>query len=94
MLERSSVNQLLNYTYTGGRSANKVDGTWSPQFLAKKGKGHAGPYTNWIWKEGCLDVLNNLNGQKKGKIEPDQLGEMLKIAQAYKKKAKKIAGSS
>jgi len=67
-------------------SAKKVDGTWSPQFLAKKGKGHAGPFTNWIWKEGCLDVLNNLKGQKKGKIEPDQLGEMLKIAQAYKKK--------
>ena len=32
-------------------------------------------------------MLNNLKGQKKGKIELDQLGEMLKIAQAYKKKA-------
>ena len=67
-------------------SAKKVDGTWSPEFLAKSGKGHAGPYTTWIWAEACVDILNNLKGQRKGKIEPNQLKEILKIAQAYKKK--------
>ena len=47
-----------------------IDGIWSEQFLAKKGKGTAGPYVGQIHKEAVIDKVPNLFGQKKGKIVP------------------------
>ena len=58
--------------------SKKIDGTWSTEFLSKKGKGHAGPYTGSIWKEAVLDVLSSFKG-KKGKIEKKQLEEIIKL---------------
>ena len=66
-------------------SAKKIDGTWGPQFLSKKGKGHAGVYSGQIWKEAVLDVLTDLRGKKTGKIGKKQLNEIIKIAKDYKK---------
>ena len=65
--------------------SKKIDGTWSPEFLSRKGKGHAGPYTGSIWKEAVLDVLSSFKG-KKGKIEKIQLEEIIKLANEHKKK--------
>ena len=65
--------------------SKKIDGPWSPEFMSKKGKGHAGPYTGSIWKEAVLDVLSSFKG-KKGKIEKKQLEEIIKLANEHKKK--------
>jgi len=65
--------------------STNIVGTWGPEFLAKKGKGHAGLYIGSIWKEAVIDVLGSLHG-KKGKIETKQLTEIIKLAKAYKKK--------
>ena len=64
-------------------NSTKIDGTWGPEFLAKKGKGHAGPYIGSIWKEAAIDVVRSLHGNK-GKIETKQLTESIKLAKAYK----------
>jgi hypothetical protein len=68
--------------------SKKMDGTWAPQFLVKKkkGKGHAGSYNGSIWREAVLDILTELQGLKKGKINNKQLKEITKIAKEYKKK--------
>ena len=67
-------------------SAKNIDGTWGPQFLSKKGKGHAGVYSGQIWKEAVLDVLTDLRGKKTGKIGKKQLDEVINIAKDYKKR--------
>ena len=67
-------------------SSKKVDGTWSEDYLKpKKGSKakHAGPYTGSIWKEAVIDVLADLHGLKRGKI--NQLKELIKLAKDYKK---------
>jgi hypothetical protein len=65
-------------------SAKNINGTWAPQFLAKKGKGTAGPYIGRIWKESVIDVLRGFAG-KRGKIDKQQLKAIIKIANEYKK---------
>ena len=66
-------------------SAKNIDGTWTPQFLAKKGKGTAGPYVGKIWKESVIDVLRGFVS-KRGKFEKQQLKAIINIANEYKKK--------
>ena len=61
-----------------------IDGTWSEQFLAKKGKGTAGPYVGQISKESVIDKIPNLVGQKKGKIPAAQLAEIIKLVKGKK----------
>ena len=84
------VGQILEVSPTKFKvhwwSSKKIDGTWSPEFLAKKGKGHAGAYTGSVWREAIIDILLSLHG-KKGKIETQQLTEIIKLAKAYKKKS-------
>jgi hypothetical protein len=67
-------------------SSKKLDGTYTPDFLAKKGKGHAGKFVGSIWKESIIDVLKGFVGSKRGKIEKQQLKQITKIANEYKKK--------
>jgi len=61
-----------------------IDGIWSEQFLAKKGKGTAGPYVGQIHKEAVIDKVPNFFGQKKGKIAPSHLAEIVKLVNAKK----------
>jgi hypothetical protein len=84
------VGQVVNLSSTKVEvhwwSSKKIDGIWTPQFLAKKGKGHAGPYTGQIWREAVIDILDDLHGLKRGKIKKQQLNEITTLAKEYKKK--------
>jgi hypothetical protein len=87
------VGKVINISDDGKKllvhwwSSKKLDGTWSEDYLKpKKGSKarHAGPYTGSIWKEAVIDVLTDLHGLKRGKI--NKLKEIIKLAKEYKKK--------
>jgi transposase len=60
--------------------SKKLDGVWAPQYKRPKDpkkKGTAGPYVGNIAKASVMDVIPALTKEKKGKIPPLQLKQLV-----------------
>ena len=63
-----------------------VDGTYTLQYAAKKGRGVGPAKVATLWKETIIDTTVSLKGKKSGKIEKSELKRLLSLAKQARSK--------